>query len=328
MKIKNIFKKAVCGALASVMLVSGFSVFAADPEPAVLHYDSDTDWVAGKQGNKGWYYQYTLEDKYTKYKDASWTSNGGTTAWFGSNSGGSVVGNFYVSQWGMHPGIGANSKPARVWVAPYSGKVRVASVGNVRKTGKWGGQPVTANVVITNSKQKDEKLLWTTAVQSGDVIGEGNSYSLDVDVNKGDRIYFEISCSSQANAGVAWRTEVDYLQASYFSVNGAEVTSTDSIAAGSTVNVAFYESNVITEGCKLLLAVYDDKGRMRQISDVVDTNFTASGIERESLSVTMPTVTPEEGKAPYGGWSIKLIGVTDKADEYYPVSVSDTICLK
>lgn len=325
MKIRNLAKRLFCTAAAAVTVVmmSGLNVFAIETEPSKLSFDSAADWVDGVQGNNCWYYQYTLDSKYTKYTNGSWTTKNNTKGFYGMNSSGTVVDNFYVTQNGMHPGIGEKSKPARVWVAPYSGRVRVYSNGNVRKASKWGGQTVVANIVHTNSKQKDEKLLWTANILSGNVIGEGNNYSFDVDVTKGDRIYFEISCASQSNAGVIWQTKLDYLQASYFSVNGAEVSSTEDLTSGSMISCSFYDGGVINEASRLFLAVYDEKGRMRKISDVSSKDFTDNDNRRVDLSVILP-----ESSGAYSGWSIKLIGVTASPNEYWPVDVADTVCFK
>lgn len=322
-------KKIICLLTTVVIGMTSAAIAFAEEvvtEPSKLSFNSYSDWVADTQGNNCWYYEYTTNGRYTGFKNATWRSKAGTTVgYYGSDSSDKIIENFVAAQWGLHPASGASYMVARVWVAPYSGKVRLASVGNVRKGGQWAGKTVNATIAKTDSKKQNEEILWTKAILSADQIGEGNNYSIDVDVKQGDRIYFTVSTEINANGTTLWQTTVDYLQAAYFSSGGKEIKSVTELNEGSTLNCSVYENNVIRKDTKLFLAIYDNNGRMRAIGNTVTSDFSAEREGRADVSVVVPTLA--EGES-FEGWSVRLIGLVNSESEYWPVSVSNTICLK
>lgn len=303
------------------MFMLSFSVNASEKEPAKLSFNSVTDW-SQTQGENSWYYQYTMDDTYSGYKDMTWVTKGSNTTYHGTNTSGAYVDNFYVKQSSMHIG-GAKLNPARVWIAPYPGVVRIASIGNVRKMSvNSAGEVINANIVKTDRDKKNEEILWTCGIKQGDSIGNGNSYSFDVEVKAGDRIYFEISGASAANGGVVWETTVDYTQAAYFSKDAKKVTSVNDLTSECKVDCTFFDLKKIDENAKLYMVVYDENGRMRAMSGMSKIEIESWEDRKADISVTMPK--NENG---FSGWSIRVFGITDISGRYWPIEISEAICL-
>lgn len=316
------FKKIISGVIASMLMLSSVVVVNAQ-EFQKLSFDSKKDWSM-TQGENSWYYQYTTDGTYTGYKNMTWATKGSNTTYHGSNATGAFVDNFYVKDNAMHIG-GGNLKSARVWVAPYPGVVRVASAGNIRKLSNSSvGEIIYANIVKTDKSQKNEKVLWSCGVKQGDNIGNGNTYSFDIEVDKGDRIYFEISGSSAANGGVYWETTVDYRQAAYFSKSGKQIGSVIELEDENIVDCVFYDQKNIEEDAKLYMVVYDRLGRMRKMSKVTDVDIDSFTDRQATLSVSMPKLAENET---YSGWNIKLYGITANQGRYWPVEISGALCL-
>lgn len=316
------FKKIISGIMATMLVLSSFVVVNADGLEK-LSFDSKKDWSM-TQGENSWYYQYTSDGTYSGYKNMTWATKGSNTTYHGSNATGAFVDNFYVKDNAMHIG-GGKLKPARVWVAPYSGVVRVASVGNIRKfNNSTVGETVYANIVKTDKSQKNEEVLWSCGVKPGDNIGNGNTYSFDIEVAKGDRIYFEITAASAANGGVYWETTVDYRQAAFFSKSGKQIESTSEIVSENIVDCVFYDLKNIEDDAKLYMVVYDQLGRMRKMSKVTDVDIDSFADRQASLSVSMPKLAENET---YSGWNIKLFGITAISGRYWPIEISDVISL-
>ena len=313
--------RKIIGMVLITVFSMSFSVNAAEKEPSKVSFNSVLDW-SENQGENSWYYQYTTDGTYTDYKDMTWVTKGSNTTYHGSNASGAYVDNFYVKQNSMHIG-GGNLKPARVWVAPYPGVVRVASIGNVRKTSvHTAGEVIKASVVKTDADKKNEEVLWTCNVKQGDNIGNGNSYSFDVDVKAGDRIYFETSAASAANGGVIWETKVDYIQVAYFSKDAKKITTTADLTSECRVDCTFYDLKKIDENSKLYMVVYDESGRMRAMSTMSRIEIDSFEYRKADISVIMPM--SESG---FSGWSVRLFGITDISGRYWPIEISDAISL-
>ena len=314
------FKKIISMAFA-VMLAFSTVSFAEGKEPSKLSFNSKTDWSM-TQGENSWYYQYTIDGTYSGYKNMTWATKGSNTTFHGANDTGAFVDNFYVKENSMHIG-GANLKPARVWVAPYPGVVRVASVGNIRKLSTSTlGEIVYANIVKTDKNQKNEKVLWSCGIKQGDSIGNDNIYSFDVEVDKGERIYFELSSAGAANGGAYWETTIDYRQAAYFEKDAKQVSSIDELKANDSLKCTFYDLKSIDENAKLYMAVYDENGRMRAMSNVSKIDIESWSERKADITIVMPD--SENG---FSGWNVKLFGITDISGRYWPIKISDAICL-
>ena len=314
------FKKIISGIMATMIVLSSVVIVNADGLEK-LSFDSKKDWSM-TQGENSWYYQYTSDGTYSGYKNMTWATKGSNTTYHGSNATGAFVDNFYVKDNAMHIG-GGKLKPARVWVAPYPGVVRVASVGNIRKFNNSAvGEIVYANIVKTDKSQKNEEVLWSCGVKQGDNIGNGNTYSFDIEVAKGDRIYFEITAESAANGGVYWETTVDYTQAAYFSKDAKKVTSVNDLTSECKVDCTFFDLKKIDENAKLYMVVYDENGRMRAMSGMSKIEIESWEDRKADISVTMPK--NENG---FSGWSIRVFGITDISGRYWPIEISEAICL-
>lgn len=312
------FKKIISIAVASVLTLSCASLALAK-EPEKLVYNSKEDF-SSNQGENCWYYQYTKDGTYTGYQNMDWVKKGSNTAWHGSNDKGYVE-NFMIKDSMMHLG-GGKTKPARVWVAPFSGVVKVESIGNVRKTTIYKGSNVQTSVVKTNSAQKNEQVLWTKLIEEGDSIGLGNTYSFDVMVNVGDRIYFEAEGASVANAGIYWDTQVSYKQAVYFESAGKKISNASELASGAKLDCTFYDLKKIDEDTRLYLIAYDEQGRMRAMSNMTKIDVDDFADRKADVSITMPG--SENG---FSGWSVRLFGITDISGRYWPMEISEAISL-
>jgi hypothetical protein len=155
----------------------------------------------------------------------------------------------------------------------------------------------------------------------GDNIGNGNSYSLDVVVEKGDRIYFEAGAASAANGGIAWETKIDYLQAAYFMQNGKQLSSAKELTSGGIVDCILYDLKTIEDDTRLYTALYDAEGRMRAMSKVTEVEIDEFEERQAIVSLNLP-----ENES-FEGFSVKLFGITNIQGRYWPIEISEAICL-
>lgn len=298
--MNKLFKIIAATAAAAVLAASSLCASAAGAGGFALQFSASSDF-ATVQGEKNWYYQIYRSGE---YEDLYYSAD--TGRWMQDGTGGT-----YITAERQHPGNpGINT--ARVWEAPIAGVVRLSSTENVRKTG-IGGPGVTASI------KKNGNTLWSQFIEGTDKIGY--SYSVDVEVNAGDRIYFEVSATGTSYGETGWTPTVNYVQAAEFSANGNAVKSMSEVNKGDTLICTLYDNYTIDEPSAAYLAVYDNEGRLRAVSDRSDFDL------KETDGYTEVSVTVDAVAESYEGWSAELIVLTGTDGRFWPIAISDNICL-
>ena len=151
------FRRRGLGALA-VFLCFALTAFAAT-------YNAQSDF-SSTQGYQNWYYQ---EWTGSAYQNMTWD----TDHWQGSYTWCRLYNN-----WG-HP---QTNQPARKWVAPSAGKIRIT--GSTYDINGGGGDGVIVRIY------KNNRLLWYAVINNDDTTG--HDFDLETNVESGDAIYFRI----------------------------------------------------------------------------------------------------------------------------------------
>ena len=270
---------------------------------------------ASTQGANLWRYQYmTAAENYESYTDMTW--NG--TKYVYVNANGDIVNNMNSTV--LQPGPwGKNS--AYVWIAPYSGTVKLTCDGNVRKQNS--GSDTTALITKTNAGCKEPTVLWEKSIAGSDKTGTGNTYDIDFEIKANERLYFEIKAGSNAAAETAWTPIVTYTQTAVFEQNGEKVLNASDLIDRAELTCTFYDKNAITENANIYAAVFDSEGYMHAISDaqsVEPVNWT-----NRTAELRIPMNFAAES---CDGWQVKIFAVSAQSGRRYPFNISEMINIK
>ena len=315
--------KLLCIVIIAVMtLLFGVNVSA---EAIDYEFDIRMDFPDRKsgvdnQGKDNWYYMYKPKDA-VDYEYLPWYKNNDNYLYATTVSGNIA---HYINETSIHPQ--PNSPTALVWQAPMSGNIKIDTNGNIRKT---NGNYATGNTVsIKKNVQSADggEILWTRTVQDSDTVGmpgeEANGH-ISIEVESGDRIYFEVNCKNAAAAGVSWGPKVSYLQAAYYMSGGVPVTRINDVDPESNLSCVLYDKNSINEQSYAYLLVYDSEDRLRKMS--LSQVFDA--VERKAdIEITMPALI--EGEVSYEGWKAYLYAITTEEGRYYSTTISNLPCFK
>lgn len=300
-------KKLILGLFCAVALIIPMTI-SASAQTLELEYTGSGGYSADKQGDNNWYYMVKKDDVYynMEYDSAADMQKWRYPALASGN---------YVKAGKMHPGSG-NVITARVWEAPYGGAVTLSPSGNVAKVGV-GGDGITLRIY----KNKTQ-LLWEKFLEGTDTTGY--TYTVKCEVLAGDRIYFEIDGGTSDHYGeTQWDPIIKYTQAAGFAVNGQNVTSVEALNGGDTVECTFYDGESIVKGDALLyLVMYDDMGRMREITAPITVNLDNSTSRIATSSIKTGNETSFEK------WKISLHVLTSETGRYYRNKVSTLLNLE
>jgi hypothetical protein len=138
------------------------------------HWRSVEDF-SSTQGQSGWHYQEWIGGYSNMFYDPN------NNRWQGSRAT-CVLGNAYAHPEGF-------CEPARKWVSPVSATVKIR--GDAKDLDGGGGDGVILRIV------KGTEELWSQVINNGDT--KTYSYNLDVDVERGDAIYFRVNQRNSSN---------------------------------------------------------------------------------------------------------------------------------
>lgn len=158
-------------------------------KPIIAYLDSNTveEEYSNIQGSANWYYQQWDGSMYTnlQYKNNQWEGKTPYTI---------ILKDF------QHPD---QTDSVRKWVAPKSGKIRIA--GNVAKSNPGGGDGVIATVLKNSTK------LWSQTIAYNDTAGY--ELGVTVEVRAGDAIYFIVNKNGDTSYdGTSWKSVISYLE--------------------------------------------------------------------------------------------------------------------
>lgn len=277
-------------------------------------YNAREDFTS-TQGANLWRYQYmTAAGNYESYTDMTW--NGTKYVYKDQND--NVWNN--INSTVIQPGPwGSNS--AYVWIAPYSGTVKLTCVGNVRKQNV--GNDTTAIITKTNAVCKEPAVLWEKMIVGTDRTGTGNTYDIELEIKANERLYFEVKVGSPTSAETAWTPIVTYTQVAAFEQNGEKILDASQVTDGADLTCTLYDKNAITENANIYAAVFDSEGYMRAISDAQFVDVM-SWTDRKA-EITLPM---NFGAESYDGWQVKIFAVSAQSDRKYPFNISESICIK
>lgn len=293
-------KKIIVGAAVLAAMVCSVSVgFAAEIK---LEYAGNTDF-SGVQGHNNWYYQCTSNGE--NYTDLPYDES--QKMW--------VNGSNKIQSELCHPNIGIYS--ARVWEAPYSGRVKLTSKGNVRMNkSNTVGEGVYVDIYI------NKECLWNKFIKVSDDVG----YSYDdldaINVKAGDRIYFRVGCDDWSNCTTAWIPIVKYENAAIFTDSaGNGVKTFKALKDSALLNCTFYDAEKIDEDAVVYLAVYDSENRLKKISEA---DIDIENWENRTCEISVD-ISDAADKSE--GGSAELMVLTKKDGRYYSALSSGAITL-
>ncbi|MFF2912522.1 RHS repeat domain-containing protein [Paenibacillus sp. NPDC057934] len=162
--------------------------------PIISYIERASSAYGSEQGKDNWYYQIWNG---TKYEDMTWDA--ANLRWKGKNDW-----DLITKEW-MHPD---GNDVALKWSAPQSGSVRIA--GNVSKHSvNLEGDGVRVKV-MKNNTQIWPASGWQT-IQGKDAIGV--TLNLNVNVNKGDSIYFIVNQNGHIGSDATkWNPVISYIE--------------------------------------------------------------------------------------------------------------------
>lgn len=305
-------KRILCFIISLIAIVS-MAVQGFGTELKIV-YNAREDFTS-TQGANLWRYQYmTAAENYESYTDMTWKG----TKYVYVNANGDIVNN--VNSTVLQPGPwGKNS--AYVWIAPYSGTVKLTCEGNVRKQNV--GSDTTALITKTNEVCKEPTVLWEKAIAGSDKTGAGNTYDINLEIKANERLYFEIKASSNASAETAWTPIVTYTQTAAFEQNGEKILKASDLIDGADLTCTLYDKNAITENANIYAAVFDSEGYMRAISDEQLVDVVSWTNRKAEMTIPM-----NFGAESYDGWQVKIFAVSAQSGRRYPFNISELINIK
>lgn len=326
--MKKIISVVLCvGLLLSSVLCAQAAVTSG--------YRLTSDYSSTTQGANGWYYQYRDGGAYSDYKDLTKATEG--TNWCFYTASGSVQ-NFVSAGGNMQAkGTTVDNKTAFVWRAPYSGKIKLTSNGNVRMAYSSGQKaPIEVGIAHTNSNYElvdyqneydsdtiktNDNYIWWYSIPANDKVGI-DPYDVDIEVSAGDMIFFEMGSTSATAATMVWDPVIKYLQAVEYTAGGESITGIKDIDEGADVSIELYSDTSLNATVCFML--YDASNRLRGIKTVSGEETSGSRI---NTVLTMPPFNAGDDEASYEGWKIKTFAVTNSIDRFYPVNISDKLIL-
>lgn len=302
-------KNKILSLALSLVIFASLTLTAGAATPEInLFFEHKIDFPAtDAAGTNGWLYQYNPGVTFAEYVDLDW--DGSRTSYVRKDGNGNV--DNYVNKWTLHPG--GPGPTAIVWVAPTAGRVRLTTNGGICKSSGTGSDTY-ATIIHTDKNSANEKELWYKHIVGTDTVGTDNVYNIELDVKIGDKVYFEISCKSTAGAATVWNPQVTYLQTVMYSSNGARLSAAEDLESGAEVTATFYKEEAMTDTELAYVAVYDDKARVRTISEPEEFMLTSSD-NTQALSVVMPTLA--EGET-FKDWKIAFITLSSESGRYFP----------
>lgn len=322
-------KKVISAVLTAGMILTSAIGVSAAISPS---YSAIGDYTHDAQGNKGWRYQYRDGGAYSSYVDMTAATEG--TNWVVYTASGSVQ-NFISAGGNMQAkGTTVDNKTAFSWQAPYSGVVNLTAGANIAMAYNNGQKaPIEAGIAHTNanfelidyqneydtdSVKTNDNYIWWYSIQPNDKVGT-EPYNIDIEVSKGDWLFFEIGSTSATAATMVWKPVVTYKQAIEYTSGGTALSSVKDITTdGGTVNIETYSSTSLD--ANVYLMVYDAQNSLRDIK-----TLTQSGT-KGTAEITMPLKNASETS--YEGWSIKTFAITNATDRFFPVDISEKLILK
>lgn len=277
-------------------------------------YNAREDFTS-TQGANLWRYQYmTAAENYESYTDMTW--NGTKYVYKDQND--NVWNN--INSTVIQPGPwGSNS--AYVWIAPYSGTVKLTCEGNVRKQNI--GNDTTAIITKTNEICKEPTVIWEKVIVGTDRTGTGNTYDINLEIKANERLYFEVKVGSPTSAETAWTPIVTYTQVAMFGQNGEKVLNASDLIDGADLICTFYDKSVINENANIYAAVFDSEGYMRTISDAQFVDVVSWTNRKAEMTIPM-----NFGAESYVGWQVKIFAVSAQSGRRYPFNISEMINIK
>lgn len=296
-------------------------------------YSVTADYSSATQGNNGWYYQIRDGGAYSGYYNLTKATEG--TQWNEYTASGAIQ--RFVSGGGsmQAKGTTVDNKTAFVWKAPYSGKVNLTANGNIHMAYNSGQKaPIEAGIAHTNANYElidyqneydtdavrtNDDYIWWYSMPANDKVGIA-PYSIDIEVTRGDMLFFEIGSTSATAATIGWKPVVTYTQAAEYTVSDTAVDAIKNVSESASVAVELYGMPTSTS---TYFMVYDNQNRLRDITAVGASDISGSRINK---TITMPSFGT--GEESYEGWRIDTFAVTADTERFYPISISEKMVLK
>lgn len=322
--MKKIISTILC---LIIILASAVGVSAA----ISTNYSVSADYST-VQGNNGWHYMYRDGGNYSSYVELEYMADG--NRWVRINQTTGNVMNFATSATLQARGSSIDNKTAYIWQAPYSGKVTLSAVSNIRMSYKGQKAPIEVGIAHTNANNEvidydneydndtntaNNDYIWHGVIAASDIVGI-DPYSIDIEVSIGDKIYFEMASIDASSATIVWQPMITYKQAAEYKAEGVKIDSLKGLAENSVVSCEVNTGSALNAYIHFL--VFDNNGRLRVVKAVTDSEITGNTI---STSVTLPSFDTKENETSYEGWRISLFAITKSTDRFYPISISEKL---
>ena len=291
----------------AIMLMCTAPAFAATK----YEYTSSPDYAEG-QGTNNWYYMNSTAKVMGTYKEMTWGEWGNIwkTCYAYSIDAGKA--STYIADAGLQkPNLG--SSIAKVWEAPMTGSVHLSSNGGVKKNESQAiGCTIAAKIYKADANQENAVLLWETEIAGTDNIGV--NYNLDVDIKRGERLFFEVMCvSTDAFGECRWDPVVTYNQAVSFSSKGEMIDSVSGGSESDTITCTFYDNDTIEEDMFAYFALYNDEGGM---VNMASQRINVADWNTREVELSVPMLAGVES---FEGWSADILLLTTESGRCYSV---------
>ncbi len=314
-------KKFICSILCFSIIFAGMlSASATEPMADMdLMYNSQDDFsdITGNEDTSNWLYQYNYGGEgYSAYKTGEY--NADKSRYIFKDESGSEITNLYVRNRVISIKGTEGHKTAYVWIAPYSGKVNLKSAEYaadkptvIKYNESAASQEYILKANIAHADKDGNEI--EDSYWSADIGGEyvPKTYDIqNVEVEKGDRIYFELSGTSGSYNEAFWVAAVTYTEAAAYSADNPTA-----ITNGGEVTCKLLIGPEMTEKSKVHLLVFDEAGSLRTVGNPVEIDTSDINIQKE-LTVTMPTIGAGET---YEGWNIVPFAASADTGRFYQV---------
>lgn len=332
-KIKVLSLMLVVTVLLGTMCVPAVS--ASSQEAAKLVFSSDEAWPATvtnettiSNDDEYWKFKYSTDSgaTYTNYSAQKGnntynfvaprlsngtydythveTSGNHTRVWVnGSNVSDPGTSGAVIGKWWMRPGGSKTHRVAKVFTAPYTGKITISAkdesgLANIYSRVVNNGAKKGPVLYIEKKTSGDSSTqLWTKTADDfsgtvGTFVKTINFSDIEVEVEKDDELWFIVSGEQSDNLNtkyVYWNPTVHYDK---IGVSAPEFSSADStlldtfsaVVSAGTLNVSLPVNSILTadQAAVMCVAVYDEDGKL---SDAAISETTIPGGESVTLKI-------------------------------------------
>ena len=255
----------------------------------------------GQIADDNWSLQYNKTENYLEYKEMMWSAADEGYIVRSLSGVGAIADAKKLSP-------GDECSVAAVWTAPVSGVVRLTPDGAIATA---DGDTACIKIVKMNIENNKEDIIFEATTD------DDTNYDINLPVTRGDKLYFEVEKTRSSQTEVLWNPQIDYIQSTIFSIGGKLLINTQNIEEDDTVHCTFKDEKIISEEAMVMLAVYDDKNCLVDLSEPEYITPDSEGRTEFNISTDISFEAVD-----YSGWKISLMVITMQDGRYFSANIS------